>query len=101
MRCTVTSEELVIKQNGTTYAIAAEDVVRAEVLEELPGLKKRMGSNFSALYKGSYEAKGIGRCEVLLDPGDDAFLLVETEEKTYIFSFRGEADPAALAETLQ
>jgi len=101
IECTVTAEALVVQQGMSTYAIETEDVTHVEVLDDLPEASKRWGSNFSHLYKGSFKVEGHGTCEVLLDPTDDEFLLIEADGETYVFSFRGEEDVAALAEQLQ
>ena len=101
IECTATADTLVVQQGMSTYTIETEDITHVEVLDDLPEISKRWGSNFSRLYKGSFRVEGYGTCEVLLDPGDDAFLLIEADGETYVFSFRGEEDVTALAEQLQ
>lgn len=101
IECTVTAETLTVSQGMSTYTIETDDITNVEVLEDLPYTSKCWGSNFSNMYKGSFKVEGYGTCEVLLDPTDDEFLLIEADGETYVFSFRGEEDVSALSEQLQ
>ena len=89
-----------IRQAFGGYTVRGEQVTGTEVLEELPELRKRVGSDYGTLCKGDFSVEGYGTCTLLLDPRDEEYLLVHTQDKTYIFSFRGEQDAGALARAL-
>ena len=99
--CTVSETELTVSHGITTYTVEKSDVQNVSVLEDLPDCSKQMGTNFPTLYKGTFRVDGYASCEVLLDPTDDDFLLIQTDRKTYIFSFRGKENVSALAESMQ
>ena len=100
IECTVQGETLEIRQAFGGYTVRGEQVTGTEVLEELPELRKRVGSDYGTLCKGDFSVEGYGTCTLLLDPRDEEFLVVHTQDKTYIFSFRGEQDAGALARML-
>lgn len=99
--CTVSETELTVSHGITTYTVEKSDVQNVSVLEDLPDCSKQMGTNSPTLYKGTFRVDGYASCEVLLDPTDDDFLLIQTDRKTYIFSFRGKENVSALDESMQ
>lgn len=69
------------------YTVLLNDIVSLELLSELPDSSKSAGTNYPHLYKGLFSVKGISKhCRLCLDPYDELFLVVRTEDKTYIFS---------------
>ena len=99
--CTVSENELTVSHALTTYTVEKADVQTVNVLDDLPDCSKQMGTNFPTLYKGTFRVDDYASCELLLDPTDDDFLLIQTDRETYIFSFRGNQDVFALAEAMQ
>lgn len=81
---------------GPEYKVPLEDIISCELLSELPRTSKNAGTNFSTVYKGSFSVSGIDRnCRLCLNPNASLFLVLRTENKTYIFSM-GNNDNASL-----
>ena len=75
---------LIVSQLGSRYEIDLDEVRTVEVLETLPGAVRTWGTGMPNLLKGSFSVEGYGNCTLCLDPTDPPFLLIKTEEKTYI-----------------
>ena len=82
----VTETAVVVHHNRREYTVPLEDLKQTQVLEELPDTWKQSGTNLSNLYKGRFTVEGYGSCRLCLDPGDESFLLLQTEAETWIFS---------------
>ena len=82
----MTETAVVVQHNRREYTVLLEDLKQAQVLDELPEAWKQSGTNLPNLYKGRFSVEGYGTCRLCLDPGDESFLLLQTEEDTWIFS---------------
>lgn len=81
---------------GLEYEVPLDDIISCELLTELPRCSKNAGTNFPRVYKGSFSVSGIDKnCRLCLNPKSSLFLLLRTENKTYIFSM-GSNDEASL-----
>lgn len=83
---TFTDNTVIMEHTGEEYAVELKSVTRAEILTELPKRYKTIGTNMENLLKGSFTVKGIGPAELCLNPNAEEFLVLETAEKTYLFS---------------
>lgn len=80
------NETLVVNHLKEEYTVDLEDILSAEVLTELPRAGKDIGTNMDTLFKGQFRVDGYGTCELCLNPQEDQFLVIKTEDETYIFS---------------
>ncbi|MBQ8814584.1 MAG: hypothetical protein IJZ85_08830 [Lachnospiraceae bacterium] len=80
------NETLIASHLKEEYVIELEDIQSVEHIDELPPTRKDIGTNMDTLLKGQFRVDGYGVCQMLLNPEDDAFVVVTTEEDTYIFS---------------
>ncbi len=82
----VSNQEVIVTHLKEEYKIPLEDITELEYLTTLPKTSKNIGTGMDNLYKGDFSVKGYGSCEVCLNPETEAFLVLHTEEETYIFS---------------
>lgn len=82
----VRNQEVVATHLKEEYRIPLEEIIELEYMTTLPRTSKNIGTGMDKLYKGDFSVKGYGSCEVCLNPETEAFLVLHTEEETYIFS---------------
>ena len=80
------NQEVIASHLKEEYRIPLEEIKEVEYLSTLPRASKNIGTGMDNLYKGDFSVKGYGSCEVCLNPETEAFLVLYTEEETYIFS---------------
>ena len=93
----VAEQAVIARHNGSEYAVLLDDVTEAKILPQLPRTWKQSGSSMPNLCKGRFTVEGYGTCRVCLDPNAEAFLLLQTQDDTWIFS----SDEAALQQILE
>lgn len=81
---TLTDTALVAAHAGTRYEIPLEEIQRAELLEELPAIRRVAGTAMDTVDKGRWRCEAYGSLTVCLDPRTGPWLLVETEETTWL-----------------
>lgn len=82
----VSNHQLVAEQIKSEYRIDINHIDDATLITKLPKASRRMGTGLDNLLKGSFSVEGYGDCELCLNPKNDAFIVVKTDQKTYIFS---------------
>lgn len=81
------------------YEIPFDDIIDCYLLTELPRTSRNFGSGMENVYKGNFSVKGIANnCQVCLNPNVDLFLVIQTEERTYLFSMSDVDDSDELRE---
>lgn len=75
--CTHLSEE---------YEIPLDDIVAYSVITELPEMTKVSGTGMNHVLSGRYEIYREGMFEAFLNPKNDLFIKILTEEETYYIS---------------
>ena len=83
---TCSAEAIVAQHGSSTYEVPIDDIVDAELLEELPPSTRMWGTGMARLLKGKFSVEGYGAATFCLDPTDPPFLVLKTERETYIFS---------------
>ena len=68
------------------YTIGLGSIDSVELLQELPGRSKLVGTDFNTLNKGKFNVQGIGKCNVCLDPTQGPFLLIRTDQTVYLIN---------------
>lgn len=82
------------------YVIELEDIRSVSVASELHSVRKDIGTNMDTLLKGQFRVDDYGVCQLLLDPQAEEFMIVNTDEDTYIFTMEREVYEA-LAQSIQ
>lgn len=85
---TVTAGEtsVSVKHLGFEISVDYDDINDADLLYALPGLSRLNGTGMETIDKGKFSVEGYGVCQICIDPGADAFLVMETDKKTYMIS---------------
>ena len=55
-------------------------------LDKLPSNSKVIGTDMDNLQRGIYNVEGFGECRMNVNPQNQAFILIQTEDGCYIFS---------------
>ena len=95
------ADSILIKGGMHAYSISIDDVTNAELLTELPDITRTAGTNLPELYGGNFVSREYGKLKVCLDPTAPPFVLVETEETTYLLGTKDEAQTHAIFEALK
>ena len=66
------------------YEIMAEDALHIELLEELAPITRTAGTGMPEFLGGNFASKEYGKLKVCLNPTAPPFVLVETEDTTYL-----------------
>lgn len=92
----VEGDTLVAEQLKEDYAIPLDTIEAVDLVEELPGMVRTNGTGMTTLSKGSFRIRETGEgCQVFLNPQNEVFLRVETQDTTYYLG--GEDDQETLA----
>ena len=99
---TATETELVSTYGGKETCIPRTEITEVTLLEELPdGLTRSNGTSMEHVMHGRYVARGYGGLNLCLDPAEPPFLLVQTEERTYLLASRDPEQTWAAYHALQ
>lgn len=82
----ITQQEIVVSHVKQEYTIGLGSIDSVELLQELPGRSKLVGTDFNTLNKGKFNVQGIGKCNVCLDPTQGPFLLIRTDQTVYLIN---------------
>lgn len=86
IKFSLTNETLVVNHLKKEYTVELDEILSAEILDELPRTGKDIGTNMDTLLKGQFRVDGYGTCKLCLNPQEDRFLVIVTADETYIFS---------------
>ena len=81
---TLTDSALVAAHSGTRYEIPLDAIQSVELLEDLPDIRRVAGTAMDAVDKGRWRCDEYGVLTVCLDPRTGPWLLVKTDEITYL-----------------
>ncbi|MCL1835785.1 MAG: hypothetical protein FWG48_06445 [Oscillospiraceae bacterium] len=87
----VSESAIMAYHTGLEYRVDFADISSVGLLGEMPASKRVAGTGFTALLKGRFNASGIGPCRLCLNPKVPPFIVIVTDETTYIFG-SGSAD---------
>lgn len=82
---TLTDTSLTVSQVESEYVVDRQEIVQVQLLPELPEANRVIGTEMPNLCKGTYTVTGYGRCTICLDPTEPPFLVVRTQDSTYLF----------------
>lgn len=95
------TDSILIKGGMHEYTIQTEDVINVELLEKLPAITRTAGTGLPELLGGDFSSREYGKLKVCLDPTAPPFVLVETEERTYLLGTKDEAQTTTIYEALK
>ena len=99
---TATETELVSTYGGKETCIPRTEITEVTLLDELPEhLTRSNGTSMEHVMHGRYVARGYGGLNLCLDPAEPPFLLVQTEERTYLLASRDPEQTWAAYHALQ
>ncbi len=93
---TVSSDSIVARHGSTVYEIPLDEVLEAELLDELPPSSRMWGTGMEQILKGQFSVEGYGTAKFCLNPQQPPFLTIKTADETYFFS--GEEAEAIFSE---
>lgn len=77
-------DEVIIAEHlNVDYEIPLSEIVEVAVLEEEPDWNKVAGTAMDNLSKGTFEIYREGKCEAFLNPHNEMFLQITTEDTIY------------------
>lgn len=83
---TVENDTIICQQLSTEYEIQLSEITNYKVIEELPEMIKMNGIGMDNIYIGTFEAYREGTFETFLNPQNEMFLWIETEDEVYYVS---------------
>lgn len=95
------TDSILIKGGMHEYNISVDDVTDARLLTELPAITRVGGTGLPEFLGGDFASQEYGKLKVCLDPTSPPFVLVETEERTYLIGTKDEALTNAIYEAVK
>lgn len=83
---TVENDTIICQQLSTEYEIPLSEIKNYKVIEELPEMIKMNGIGMDNIYIGTFEVYREGTFETFLNPRNEMFLWIETEDEVYYVS---------------
>lgn len=96
----VEKETIICTHLSIEYEIPLEEIENYTVLTELPEMMKVSGNGMDHVLSGTYEAYRVGPFEVFLNPQNDLYIKIETQEETYYISGVDDTETKLLIEHL-
>lgn len=88
--------KLISSQMGDEYTISLNTITKAELIDELPDMSKRVGTGMDTLYKGSWREKDGTDCQVCVRINGGCYIKIETVSGRYYLNDEDESDTKSL-----
>ena len=98
---TLNGQTLSVVHVTEQFSVPLEEVRSAELLAALPKYSRTVGTGMSSLCEGSFQVKGYGGCRVTFDPRQASFIILKTEDATYIFNLESPQETKACYDRIQ
>ncbi len=82
----VNKDQVVLEHLQNVEYIPADNITSVEYISELTGVKKISGLTFTKFYKGTFRLQNYGSCTFYLNPTLDGFIVIHTENGTYVIN---------------
>ncbi len=82
----VVDKTIVCTHLSVEYEIPLEDIEEYTVITELPEMTKVNGNGMDHVFSGTFEIYREGMFEIFLNPQNDLFIKIETEDENYYIS---------------
>ena len=86
IQTTVVNERIVCEHLSVEYEIPVEEIVEYTILTELPEMTKLNGNGMDHVLSGTFEIYREGVVEIFLNPQNNLFIKIETEDEIYYIS---------------
>jgi uncharacterized membrane protein len=100
VRLSVSDTQVIAIHTKEEYKINFSDIRSVTLINDLPSGSKNMGSAMDSVDKGSFRLGGMGSCRLCLDPRTAPFLVIKTEDATYVFGSHDSSETKAVYDTL-
>ena len=97
----IQTDKVFIEGGMHEYEILAENVLHIELLEELPTVTRTAGTGMPEFLGGNFSSKEYGKLKLCLNPTAPPFVLVETEDTTYLLGTNEPAQTEAIYNALK
>ncbi len=92
IRLSVENGLLTAEHIRVEYEIPLSGIEEITLTGETPRWSRQNGTGMENLNKGTFHIRNVGNCEVLLNPQNQLFLRIETEDETYYMSSADDAE---------
>lgn len=96
----VEDEMIVCTHLGVEYEIPLEEIENYTIITELPEMTKVAGTGMNHVLSGTYEIYREGMFETFLNPQNDLFIKLETEDEMYYISGVDDAETQKIIDVL-
>ena len=79
------TDSAVIMRHSTKITVDISDIVEVELREDLRPISRQAGTNLPSLYAGRWLISNIGTATLRLNPQYPPFIVITTDNRTYIF----------------
>lgn len=97
----IENEKIVCTHLSVEYEIELEDIKNFTIITELPEVTKVMGTGMDHVLSGTYEIYREGMFEAFLNPQNNLFIKIETEEEMYYISGVDDAQTQKIIDELE
>ncbi len=84
LTCRLEDETITVRHVWQECRIPLSEIEEAQILYELPALRRIWGSSTGEWSKGKFRVEGYGDCTLYLQSQEGPFLLLRTEDTTYL-----------------
>ena len=85
VRLELGDDSIIAYQTSFVYEVRFDDIREIELLDSLPRGARIVGTAFDSLLKGRFRLDDIGMCFICLNPQVPPFILIVTDDTTYVF----------------
>lgn len=82
----LTEDACIVSHVTKQFSVSYEDIRSAQLISGLPEYSSLSDSAIDSLCEGIYKVDGFGSCKVSFDPDNPPYLVLKTDDMTYIFN---------------
>ena len=97
----IENEKIICTHLSIEYEIPLEEVENYTVITELPEMTKMVGNGMANVLSGTYEIYREGTFETFLNPQNDLFIRIETEDEMYFISGVDDVETQKIIDALE
>ncbi len=101
IQTTVVDDTIVCQHLSVEYEIPFEDINACIIIDELPEMTKLNGNGMDHVLSGTYEIYREGTFEIFLNPKNNMFLIIVTQDETYYISGADDAQTQKIIDELR
>lgn len=97
----VENETIICTHLSVEYEIPLEDIENYTIITDLPDMTKVSGNGMDHVLSGTFEIYREGMFETFLNPQNDLFIKIETEDEMYYISGEDDAETQKIIDELK